>query len=131
MLPLSIILGISVKTMFADSIGPAIKRKAKQTSLKEAGSRKSSYPAKANESKEIEPSATTPNETRSFKASFAEASVIFFLSSSGIYNSFIEWAKAGMSEPVEKAVERVRDRLRLVADSIETGLTNSTQNKRL
>ncbi len=48
-----------------------------------------------------------------------------------IYNSFIEWAKAGMSEPVEKAVERVRDRLRLVADSIETGLTNSTQNKRL
>lgn len=48
-----------------------------------------------------------------------------------IYNSFIEWAKTGMSEPVEKTAERLKEGLKLVADSIETGLTNSTQNKRL
>ena len=48
-----------------------------------------------------------------------------------IYNSFIEWARTGMDEPVDVAVERVHAGLRLVASSIETGLTNSSQNKRL
>lgn len=48
-----------------------------------------------------------------------------------IYNSFIEWARNGMEEPVDAAVERVHAGLRLVAASIETGLTNSSQNKRL
>lgn len=48
-----------------------------------------------------------------------------------IYNAFIEWAKTGMAEPVETAVERVMTGLKLVAESIEIGLTNSTQNSRL
>lgn len=48
-----------------------------------------------------------------------------------IYNAFIEWARAGMDEPVETAVERVKAGLKLVAESIETGLTNDTQNLRL
>ena len=45
-----------------------------------------------------------------------------------IYNAFIEWARAGMDEPVEKAVERVTAGLKLVAESIEADLTNRTQN---
>lgn len=48
-----------------------------------------------------------------------------------IYNSFFEWVRAGMSEPVETAVERVKKGLKLVAESIENGLTNSTQNRQL
>ena len=48
-----------------------------------------------------------------------------------IYNSFFEWVKTGMDEPVEAAVERVKAGLLLVAESIETGLTNDSQNKRL
>ena len=48
-----------------------------------------------------------------------------------IYNAFIEWAKTGMDEPVETAVERVKAGLKLVAESIETGLTNDTQNLKL
>ena len=48
-----------------------------------------------------------------------------------IYNSFIEWAKTGMTEPVETAIERVRNGLKLVASSIERDLTNGEQNKRL
>ena len=48
-----------------------------------------------------------------------------------IYNAFIEWARAGMDEPVEKAVERVTAGLKLVAESIEADLTNHTQNLRL
>lgn len=48
-----------------------------------------------------------------------------------IYNAFIEWAKTGMDEPVEEAVERVKAGLKLVAESIESGSTNSTQNTRL
>ena len=46
-----------------------------------------------------------------------------------IYNSFIEWARTGMTEPVETAIERVRSGLRLVALSIERDLTNGEQNK--
>ena len=48
-----------------------------------------------------------------------------------IYNVFIEWARTGMSEPVETTVERVTEGLKMVAESIETGLTNDTQNLRL
>ena len=48
-----------------------------------------------------------------------------------IYNSFIEWARTGMDEPVDAAVDRAHLGLKLVAASIETGLTNCTQNKRL
>ena len=48
-----------------------------------------------------------------------------------IYNSFFEWVKTGMDEPVDVAIDRVKTSLRLVAVSIETGLTNDTQNKRL
>ena len=48
-----------------------------------------------------------------------------------IYNAFIEWAKTGMTEPVEKAIERVRNGLKLVALSIENDLTNSAQNRKL
>ena len=45
--------------------------------------------------------------------------------------NIIEWARAGMEEPVEKAVERVTAGLKLVAESIEADLTNRTQNMRL
>lgn len=48
-----------------------------------------------------------------------------------IYNAFIEWAKTGMDEPVEEAIGRVKAGLELVAESIQTGLTNSTQNRKL
>ena len=47
-----------------------------------------------------------------------------------IYNAFFEWVKTGMSEPVELAIERVKETLKLVANSIETDMTNDTQNKR-
>ena len=48
-----------------------------------------------------------------------------------IYNSFIEWARAGMQEPVEEAVERVRYALKLVAESIENNQINDTQNRKI
>jgi len=48
-----------------------------------------------------------------------------------IYNSFFEWVRTGMSGSVETAIEKVKEGLKLVASSIETGLTNDTQNKRL
>ena len=48
-----------------------------------------------------------------------------------IYNSFIEWARTGMQEPVEEAVERVRYGLRLVAESIENSQINNTQNRKI
>ena len=48
-----------------------------------------------------------------------------------IYNAFIEWARTGMSEPVETTVERISEGLRLVAQSIETGLANSAQNPKV
>ena len=64
---------------------------------------------------------------------YEDVSVSFYIPmwNGMIYNSFIEWAKSGMSEPVESILERVKNGLRLVADSIETGLTNNTQNKML
>ena len=46
-----------------------------------------------------------------------------------IFNSFIEWARAGTDESVDAAVERIHSGLRLVAASIETGLTNLSQNQ--
>lgn len=48
-----------------------------------------------------------------------------------IYNSFFEWIKSGMTEPVETTVEKVKEGMKLVARSIETDLTNSKQNQRL
>ena len=48
-----------------------------------------------------------------------------------IYNSFIEWARTDMQEPVEEAVERVRYGLRLVAESIENSQINNTQNRKI
>ena len=48
-----------------------------------------------------------------------------------IYNAFMEWARAGMPGTVEQAVEQVKAGLRLVAESIDSGLTNSEQNQRL
>ena len=36
-----------------------------------------------------------------------------------------------MNEPVETAIARVKEGLKLVSDSIETGLTNGTQNKKV
>lgn len=64
---------------------------------------------------------------------YEDASVSFYIPLwvGMIYNSFFEWAKTGMDEPVEAVVERVNTGLKLVADSIETGLTNSAQNKQL
>ena len=48
-----------------------------------------------------------------------------------IYNGFIEWAKSGMDEPMDAAIDRVKAGLILVAESIDTDLTNTTQNKML
>ena len=64
---------------------------------------------------------------------FESVSISFYIPlwNGMIYNSFIEWAKSGMAEPVEEAIERVQNGLKLVAESIEIGLTNSTQNRRL
>lgn len=64
---------------------------------------------------------------------YEDASVSFYIPLwiGMIYNAFFEWVKTGMDEPVESAVERVREALELVAGSIEVGLTNDTQNKRL
>ena len=64
---------------------------------------------------------------------FENVSVSFYIPlwNGMIYNSFIEWAKSGMAEPVEAAIERVQTGLKLVAESIERGLTNGTQNRRL
>ena len=64
---------------------------------------------------------------------FAGASISFYIPlwNGMIYNSFFEWGRTGMSEPVEMAIEGVKLGLRLVADSIESGLTNSTQNRKL
>lgn len=64
---------------------------------------------------------------------YEDASVSFYIPlwNGMIYNAFFEWARAGMTEPVETAIRRVKDGLGLVAASIETGLTNDTQNKSL
>lgn len=48
-----------------------------------------------------------------------------------IYNSFFEWVKTGMTESVDSIVKKVNDALKLIAESIETGLTNNTQNQKL
>lgn len=44
-----------------------------------------------------------------------------------IFNSFFEWARSGMDEPVEMAVERVKAGLKMVSASIETGQVVSTE----
>jgi len=64
---------------------------------------------------------------------FEDASVSFYIPlwNGMIYNAFFEWARTGMNEPVETAIARVKEGLKLVSDSIETGLTNGTQNKKV
>lgn len=47
-----------------------------------------------------------------------------------LYNAFIEWARDGMKGSVEETVERMQEGLKLLAEAIETGLTNSTQNRK-
>ena len=46
------------------------------------------------------------------------------------YNAFIEWARDGMKGSVDETVERVQEGLKLLAEAIEIGLTNSSQNRR-
>lgn len=48
-----------------------------------------------------------------------------------LYNAVIEWVKSGTDESAESAVARMRDALDLLAKSIETGMTNETENARL
>lgn len=45
-----------------------------------------------------------------------------------LYNAAVEWVKSCPDEPVEDALVRVKEGLRLLAASIETGDTNKTQN---
>ena len=45
-----------------------------------------------------------------------------------LYNAAIEWVKSCPDEPVEEALVRVKEGLKLLAESIETGDTNKTQN---
>ncbi|MBR5619967.1 MAG: TetR/AcrR family transcriptional regulator [Clostridia bacterium] len=45
-----------------------------------------------------------------------------------IYNAFIEWARAGMPGTVEEAVENVQSGLRMVAETINTGLRKNRKN---
>ena len=88
-----------MKTKFEASIGPPTQRKAKQTDPTRQEIERSDYPAKAKESREIESSATTPKEIRNLTASFAEASFIFFLSSSGI--SYLRRSEGLKTSPEE------------------------------
>ena len=45
-----------------------------------------------------------------------------------LYNSVVEWVKSGTDETADEALVRVKDGLKLLAASIETGDTNNTQN---
>ena len=45
-----------------------------------------------------------------------------------LYNSVIEWVKSGTDETADEALVRVKEGLKLLAASIETGDTNNTQN---
>lgn len=64
---------------------------------------------------------------------FEDASTSFYIPlwNGMIYNSFMEWARAGMPGTVEEAIEKVNEGLRLVAASIETGLRSEAQNIKL
>lgn len=66
------------------------------------------------------------NFLRIMNERFEDASVSFYypLWNGMIYNSFFEWARSGMEGSVEDAVRNVYASLKLVAESIETGLTN-------
>ena len=48
-----------------------------------------------------------------------------------LYNAVIEWVRSGSHEPPESAAARMKEALGLLADSIESGATNPTQNARL
>lgn len=48
-----------------------------------------------------------------------------------LYNAFMEWARAGMNDPVEDTVQKVKEGLKLVADAIDSGMTNRTQDMKV
>lgn len=48
-----------------------------------------------------------------------------------LYNAIAEWVNSGMNESVEEITDRMKDGLKLIAESIELDLTNTTQNKKL
>ena len=48
-----------------------------------------------------------------------------------IYNTVIEWVKSDTDETPENAAARMSEALKMVAESIETGKTNPTQNAKL
>ena len=48
-----------------------------------------------------------------------------------IYNAVIEWVKSDTDETPENAAARMSEALKMVAESIETGKTNPTQNAKL
>lgn len=45
-----------------------------------------------------------------------------------LYNAVIEWVKSDADETPESAAERMKEALKLLSESIETGMTNPTQN---
>ena len=61
---------------------------------------------------------------------YEDASVSFYhpVWNGLLYNAAIEWIKNCDDEPVEDALVRVKEGLKLLAASIETGDTNKTQN---
>ena len=61
---------------------------------------------------------------------YEDASVSFYhpVWNGLLYNAVIEWIKSCGDEPVEEALVRVKEGLKLLAESIETGDTNKTQN---
>lgn len=61
---------------------------------------------------------------------YEDASVSFYhpVWNGLLYNAVIEWIKSCDDEPVEEALVRVKEGLKLLAESIETGDTNITQN---
>ncbi|MBR6917191.1 MAG: TetR/AcrR family transcriptional regulator [Clostridia bacterium] len=66
-------------------------------------------------------------------ARFENASKSFYIPiwNGLLYNCVIEWVKSGTDEPVESAVARMKDALKLFAEAVETGETNPTQNAKI
>ena len=56
-------------------------------------------------------------------------SVCILLWNGMIYNSFFEWIRTGMTDPVETAIAKVKEGMKLVALSIETDTALYSQNK--
>ena len=66
-------------------------------------------------------------------ARFENASKSFYIPcwNGLLYNCVIEWVKSDTGESVEHAVARMKEALKLLTQSIETGTTNPTQNAKL